>query len=154
DCNTDRAAAGVALIWNDPNEPGYVLNGQDINHHPVSFGVGVKQKLNGDTYNAIDGMVHPDDIGVEGGVNSPMPGLAGQVFSDPAPLPSGGKLDLTHWRGGCGREPLTAAPYAGIPYGSWGYDHGVNGGLGFSHVYMHRSDVTTVCANLYDVHGG
>ena len=28
DCNTDRAGHGVAVIWNDANEPGYPVTGR------------------------------------------------------------------------------------------------------------------------------
>src|SRR5690349_4609507 len=53
DCNTDRAAAGLAMIWNDPTETGYT-----VSKGAVSAGVGVASK-NGSWAdpNAIDGMV-------------------------------------------------------------------------------------------------
>jgi hypothetical protein len=41
---------------------------------------------------------------------------------------------------------------AGHPWGSWGYEK--NSGLGYSHHFASRSDVTSVCASFYDVHGG
>jgi uncharacterized repeat protein (TIGR01451 family) len=257
DCNTDRAGAGVSLIWNDPNEPGYTLTGKDVHGNNISYGVGVAQRTNGDTYNAIDGTVHPADLGLQGGAGSSMPGLPSQVFHDVAPLPSGSAQDVQHWRGGCGREPLDVtativgtvthtsgasgsttipvastagmavndhvtiagnsnsalntnsyqitaltattitakggpggptisgtggtaddvdatsrdqadqkanptkddagvgcAHYCGIPWGSWGYNQAFNNGLGYAHTYVHASDISTVCVNMYDVHGG
>src|SRR5215210_2703220 len=39
DCNTDRAGTGVAIIWNDPTDPGNPLTGT-INGSSVTFGVG------------------------------------------------------------------------------------------------------------------
>src|SRR5262249_26276598 len=43
---------------------------------------------------------------------------------------------------------------ASEPWGSWGYEKSDGVGVGYSHVFRSRSDVTTVCANFYDVHGG
>src|SRR6185436_14969301 len=40
----------------------------------------------------------------------------------------------------------------GHPWGSWGYT--VNSGKGYAHTYAKISDLTTVCVNYYDVHGG
>jgi hypothetical protein len=95
---------------------------------------------------------------------------SGQAFVDPA---SNSPNDFATWKGGCGREPTTATASqgtnpertgnscgttpastvcSGYPWGSWGYEK--NGGLGYSHNYAKRSDLTTVCANFYDVHGG
>jgi hypothetical protein len=93
---------------------------------------------------------------------------SGQAFVDPSPPDPN---SFASWKGGCGREPLTATaskdtnpeatglPCAnntttcsGHPWGSWGYEK--NGGQGYSHHYASLSDVTTVCVNFYDVHGG
>jgi hypothetical protein len=96
---------------------------------------------------------------------------SGQTFVDPA---SNNPNDFATWKGGCGREPLTSTgpavsggsgnadfinsacagggACATHPWGSWGYEK--NGGLGYSHHFAQRSDVTTICANFYDVHGG
>ena len=53
-------------------------------------------------------MVHPSDLGnlAEG-----YPGLTGQTFADPT-VPSTGvptNTEVSAWKGGCGREPLTTA---------------------------------------------
>src|SRR5262249_9098984 len=95
---------------------------------------------------------------------------SGQAFVDPA---SNSPSDFATWKGGCGREPITATASldgnpestnnacgttpsstvcAGYPWGSWGYEK--TGGLGYAHHFAKRSDLTTVCANFYDVHGG
>jgi hypothetical protein len=167
-----------------------VYNGFLISQGSVSAYVGTKDAT---TLDPIDRMAHPVDRGnqiegyTQGTWQSTTQGYAanangdypqGQQFADPAPpQASGGAITNTQvnaWKGGCGREPLTATPSkvaagpggeptglscstgttecSGHPWGSWGYEK--NGGLGYSHVYRSRSDVTTVCANFYDVHGG
>jgi hypothetical protein len=175
DCNFDRAATGEGLIWTDPNSPGYT-----VTKGSVTAGVGVQSSTDG---NLQDQMVHPVDRGnqVEGYTSGTWTSTAqgyttntagdfpqGQAFADPTP-PS--PNSYTSWKGGCGREPLTATaskftnPEAtgltcanntttcsGHPWGSWGYEK--NGGLGYSHHFARRADVKTVCANFYDVHGG
>jgi hypothetical protein len=114
-------------------------------------------------------MVHPADLG---NVAEGYPGLASQTFNDPTP-PGIGSTQLDAWRGGCGREPLTAtsSPGPGVaanpsgktcadgtttcngePWGSWGYD--VNSGLGYTHTFAKLSDIKQICVNMYDVHGG
>jgi hypothetical protein len=177
DCNFDRAATGVGIIWNDPNSPGFT-----VTKGSVSAGVGVASSTDG---NAVDPMVHPVDLGnvpqgyTAGTWQSTTQGYptnasgdypSGQTFNDPA---SNNPNDFASWKGGCGREPLTSTgpsgsaglgaeginsacagggSCSGHPWGSWGYLK--NSGLGYSHHYAQRSDVTTVCANFYDVHGG
>lgn len=144
DCNFDRAGAGVAMIWNDPTETGYLLS-----KGSVSAQVGIKTK-NGSWAdpNPLDAMVHPVD---RGKIPAPsQPGVTGQQFVDPTPPATGlpTAANATAWKGGCGREPLTATPFAGHPYGSWGYE------TFYSHTFRSASDITKVCANFYDVHGG
>jgi len=195
DCNFDRAATGVGMIWNDPTEPGFtVIKGT------ISAGVGVlslrgttppageNAKAFPDTSNTVDQMVHPVDRGnqVEGytsgtfqsttaGYSSNAAGdfPFGQAFSDPA-TPGPTTANVMQWRGGCGRELLTSTasnsnPFgeataltcangtttcSGHPWGSWGYEK-VTGGLrGYAHTYAQRRDITQVCVNFYDVHGG
>ncbi|HVA85072.1 MAG TPA: hypothetical protein VNF73_02015 [Candidatus Saccharimonadales bacterium] len=161
DCNFDRAGAGVAIIWNDPTETGYT-----ISHNGVTAQVGIQSK-NGSWAdpNALDQMVHPSDLGnvPEGYTAAGTDYPTGQQFANPS---SNNPADFASWFGGCGREPLTAtasktggascgdgtADCSGRPWGSWGYD--VNGGLGYSHTFRTVTDISTVCANFYDVHGG
>ena len=107
DCNFNRAANGLSMIWNDSTETGYTMTGKT-----VSAAVGVKSK-NGSWLdpNEIDGMVHPVDRGniPEGlpGVAKP-PFAANQTFNDPEPPQAAGQPHPTStWRGGCGREPLS-----------------------------------------------
>jgi hypothetical protein len=259
DCNFDRAATGVGIIWNDPNGAartrtigtatrsgttvtittttaqtfdvgdritvagvaggtGYngspfvvsarsntslkytsagtgsgsggtvtdldIFNGFKVQNSPITGYVGTKTAT---PANSVDQMVHPVDLGnqVEGyssgtwtstvqGYTTNTDGdyPSSQQFVDPSP--SGiTNTQVAAWKGGCGREPLTATASngsnsertgnncgtspasttcAGHPWGSWGYQK--NDGLGYSHHFAKRSDLTTVCANFYDVHGG
>src|SRR6266511_1051178 len=177
DCNFDRAATGVAMIWSDPTESGY-----NITKGVISENVGVKTKNVGGQWptdpNALDPMVHPVDRGnqVEGYTVAGTDYPAGQSFVDPSPAGITA-TQLNAWRGGCGRQPLAATASKGAnaertgqtcangttdcanhPWGSWGYEK--NGGLGYSHTYLKtlpngQSGLPTrVCANFYDVHGG
>src|SRR5438093_236984 len=195
DCNFDRAATGVGMIWNDPTEPGFT-----VTKAPISAGVGIAAIRSGtapagenpnaypDTYNTVDEMVHPVDRGnqaegyTSGTFKSTTQGYStsaagdfpsGQRFSDPAsPAPTNANLAL--WRGGCGRELLTSMgsksdPFgeamsltcangtttcSGHPWGSWGYEKVTGMARGYSHTYAQRRDISQVCVNFYDVHGG
>src|SRR5439155_13301444 len=72
DCNSDRNGAGIAIVWNDPKDPGY----------PVSNGGGVEVGSTAET----DNVVHPSDADQAGqSVND---------VSDPSQYAS--------WRSGCG----------------------------------------------------
>jgi uncharacterized repeat protein (TIGR01451 family) len=168
DCNFDRAGTGVGIIWNDSTEPGYT-----VSKGAISASVGISKLRSGDTVNQVDEMVHPVDRGnqVEGytvaGVDYP----AGQAFADPAPAAPPTAAQVAAWKGGCGREPLTATASKGAnaertgrscadgtvacadhPWGSWGYEK--NTGLGYSHTYLKSALPSKVCVNFYDVHGG
>src|SRR5439155_965620 len=97
----------------------------------------------------------------------------GQAFSDPA-TPGPTTANVMQWRGGCGRELLTATgsnsnPFgeataltcangtttcSGHPWGSWGYEKVTGTMRGYAHTYAQRRDITQVCVNFYDVHGG
>jgi hypothetical protein len=166
DCNLDRAGAGVGIVWNDPTEPGYL-----VTKGSISLGVGISKLRAGDTVNKVDQMAHPSDLGnkAEG-----YPGYTGtytQTFNDPAPNPN----NYASWKGGCGREPLSATDSpgplaaanpsgascgeklqnsgagstdcAGHPWGSWGYTKA------YSHTYLADQLPSKVCVNFYDVHG-
>jgi hypothetical protein len=166
-CNFDRAGVGVAVAWNDPTEPGYVVDKANI-----SVAVGVSSLRGGDTVNTIDRMIHPVDRGnrAEGYTVAGKDYPAGQRFVDPTP-PRPTKANVKAWRGGCGRQPLSATASkgtnpdrshkrcatgntscAGHPWGSWGYEK--NSGKGYSHTFANREDISKVCVIFYDVHGG
>jgi uncharacterized repeat protein (TIGR01451 family) len=168
DCNVDRAGAGVGIVWNDTTEPGYtVMKGA------ISAGVGISKLRGGDAVNQIDELVHPSDRGnvVEGytvaGTDYPLT----QKFVDPGAGAPPTAAQTAAWKGGCGREPMTATASKGTnpertglscangtpncldrPWGSWGYEK--NGGLGYSHTYLTTALPDKVCVNFYDVHGG
>jgi len=168
DCNFDRAATGVGIIWGDPTEPGFT-----VSKGAISAEIGIKTLRAGDVDNQVDQMVHPVDRGnqVEGytvaGTDYPLT----QAFVDPAPSAPPSAAALAAWRGGCGRQPLTATASKGAnpertgqtcangtvacsghPWGSWGYEK--NAGLGYSHTYLANQLPSKVCVNFYDVHGG
>jgi uncharacterized repeat protein (TIGR01451 family) len=168
DCNFDRAGTGVGVIWNDTTEPGYTVSKGNI-----SAGVGISRLRGGDAVNQVDRMVHPADRGnqVEGYTVAGTDYPAGQQFLDPLPVAAPGAAQVAAWKGGCGREPLTATASKGThpertgktcadgtatcadhPWGSWGYE--TNGGRGYAHTYVKTALPSKVCVNFYDVHGG
>jgi hypothetical protein len=177
DCNFDRAGIGVGIIWNDPNAPGYT-----VTKGSITAGIGVMSSTDGNVVDQMVHPVDRGNVpqGYTAGTwTSTTQGYTtntagdypqGQEFVDPSPP---NPNSYTSWKGGCGREPLSSTGPAGTsglgaegvnlacagggscagrPWGSWGYD--VHGGLGYSHHYAASSDVTSVCANLYEVHGG
>ena len=172
DCNTDRAATGVGIIWNDPTEPGYVVPGGDASN---AVGISVLRAA-GNGANVVDQMVHPVDRGnvPEGYIAAGTDYPTGQAFLDPVPPDP---ASFAAWRGGCGRLPLAATASKGShadrtgqtcangtlnclghPWGSWGYEKT------YSHTYekIQSSGPNAgksglpgkVCVNFYDVHGG
>jgi hypothetical protein len=177
DCNFDRAGIGVGIIWNDPNSPGYT-----VTKGSITAEVGVRSSTDGnavdqmvhpaDRGNVAQGHTAGTWTSTTQGYTTNTAGdyPRGQKFLDPSPA---NPNSYSSWKGGCGREPLSSTgpagssglgaeglnlacagggACAGHPWGSWGYETG--GGLGYSHHYAARSDVTSVCANFYDVHGG
>jgi hypothetical protein len=172
DCNFDRAATGVGVIWNDPTEPGYT-----VSKGAISAAVGISSLRAGDTLNKVDQMVHPADRGnvVEGYTVAGTDYPTGQQFADPVPSASPTAAQVAAWKGGCGRELLTATASkgsdpersqktcadgtttcSGHPWGSWGYEksNGVGKPVGYSHTYLTTALPSKVCVNFYDVHGG
>jgi len=166
DCNIDRNGTGVGIIWNDPTEPGYT-----VSNGAISAGVGISSLRAGDTVNQVDQMVHPADRGnvPEGYTVAGTDFPVAQQFVDPAPAGITA-TQLAAWRGGCGRQPLTATASkpghaersgatcangtttcSGHPWGSWGYEK--NGGKGYAHTYLKSALPDKVCVNFYDVHG-
>ena len=162
DCNVDRAATGVGIIWNDTTEPGFL-----VSKNGVTAEVGVKTPRA--TFpNPVDQMVHPVDRGniPEGYVLPVGPSVfgfpSGQAFSNPTPS----DISSATWRGGCGRLPLTdtashpgndeasgqtcangSTDCANLPWGSWGYE------TPYTHTYLKSALPTQMCVNFYDVHG-
>jgi hypothetical protein len=145
DCNTDRAGAGFAVDWNDPDDPGFVvttLNG-------VTIDVGSSVAVNG---NAVDNVVHPTPGAVQFG---------GSGKDTDVALPSQWAL----WRGGCGTDTRDLGGDSNNdPEGIWGprahvlNASGVDTGsqTGITHTYRDTSIANglQICALMYDVHTG
>jgi hypothetical protein len=177
DCNFDRGGIGVGIIWNDPNSPGY-----SVTKGSITAAVGVRSSTDGNVVDQMVHPADRGNVpqGHTAGTwtsttqayttNTAGDYPQGQYFVDPSPP---NPNSYANWKGGCGREPLSSngpagssglgaegvnlacaggGSCAGHPWGSWGYE--INGGLGYSHHYAARSEVTSVCANFYDVHGG
>ena len=101
DCNFDRAATGVGMIWNDPTESGFT-----VTKGTISAGVGVmtlrgttpsageNPKAYPDTSNTVDEMVHPVDRGNQ------VEGYSSGTSSRPATRPARAR---TSTRGGASR---------------------------------------------------
>ena len=172
---TGGSAPNVA-ITTTTNGAAPVFNGYLLSSGGISAYIGTSTATTGAAVNLQDQMVHPVDRGnvpegyTLGGTDYP----AGQAFFDPSPP---NVTATSTWRGGCGREPLTATAEksaahpdhtglscstgdtscAGHPWGSWGYEK--NGGKGYSHTYLKTlPDGTSglpdrICVNFYDVHG-
>jgi hypothetical protein len=91
DCNTDRAGAGVAVNWFDPQDRGFHVgffdpNGGALNNTPGGpddFGVGA---TGADGLNPVDDVVHPTE-------NDTGTGAVVDIASPSA---------FASWRGGCG----------------------------------------------------
>lgn len=133
DCNVDRAGAGIAIVWNDPKEPGFPVDGGG------GVEAGVAQVANG--LNSVDDTVHPADLGdaVNGGTGAP-----GQQYNNVS-SPS----EYASWKGGCGTY-MNPWPKNQTPQGTFGYD----GTAGYTHTYQSKDDVSKICVVTYDVHGG
>lgn len=133
DCNTDRAGAGYAIDWSDPNDTGFLL--ANLNSTDIFVGSTGSNGLN-----PYDQAVHvtPNDTGA----------TAINDINDPA--------NWASWRSGCGK--YQAGTYvdkngthnATFSQGTWGP---------ISHTYSTPngpSDLAglQICAVTYDVHPG
>src|SRR5262245_16241926 len=145
DCNTDRAGAGFAVDWNDPDDPGFVvttLNG-------ITSDVGSSVAANG---NAIDNVVHPTPGAAQ---------LGGTGKDTDVATPT----QWAQWRGGCGTFTRDIGGDSSFdPEGIWGPrahvldGNGVDTGpqLGIKHTYKDTAIANglQICALMYDVHTG
>jgi uncharacterized repeat protein (TIGR01451 family) len=172
DCNINRAGAGVAVNWFDPQDRGFHVAFFNVNGGaadttpggPDDFGVG---STNATGLNSVDDVVHPteNDTGTGAVVD----------ITDPA--------DFANWRGGCGvfssdtvlvnNNNVLSYTTATVSHGNFGHaapgstdasgapfdnptppsDPSLRGAL-LQHVYASKADVTMACALMYDVHGG
>ena len=157
------AGVGISVLRATGNDDGAIgnvpANTIDRMVHPVDRG---NQAT--DTYKDFNGVTQHDTNAPQPGPSAPgsSTGPTGQTFTDPFP-PGITTTQLAQWRGGCGRVPITTPcgidnDAIGDPCGSWGYEkvYTASDGTvhqGYAHTFASRKDVTTVCANFYDVHG-
>jgi hypothetical protein len=158
-----------------------VYNGYPVTKDAITGYIGTKDATApaGHT-NPADRMVHPVDRGnvPEGYTAAGTDYPASQAFLDPSPPNTAA---TSTWKGGCGRQPLTAVASqgshpdktgrncattpastvcSGHPWGSWGYEKVAGTHVGYSHTYLKKlPDGTSglpdrICVNFYDVHGG
>lgn len=173
DCNLNRAGAGVAVNWFDPQDRGFHVAFFNVNGGspdttaggPDDFGVG---STGADGLNPLDSAVHPTENDTGSG--------AVVDITDPS--------NFANWRGGCGvyssdtilvKDKNTGAlsySTATVSHGNFGRatpgstdisgapfndptppsSPSLQGAL-LQHVYASKADVTKVCAVMYDVHG-
>ncbi len=171
DCNTNRAGAGVAVNWFDPQDRGFHVAFFNVNGGvadttaggPDDFGVG---STGASGLNNIDNVVHPteNDTGTGAVVD----------ITDPS--------NFANWRGGCGlystdtilvnNNNVLSYTTGTVSHGNFGNvapgstdssgaafdnptpptDPSLRGAL-LQHVYESKADVTMACALMYDVHG-
>ena len=129
DCNNDRAGAGFAIVWNDPNDHSNPLVGK-VNGANMTFFVGT----------ASDNVVHA----------TPQL-IAGRAAADDSKVTDPSLYQL--WRGGCGVYlPHTNAvlPDGSVKSGSW--NQGTWGPISHTYAASVKGPIS-VCPIMYDVHG-
>ena len=172
DCNTDRAGAGVAVNWFDPQDRGFHLAFFDAGGGPVDktpggpddFGVGA---TGADGLNPTDDVVHPteNDTGTGAVVDITDPGGfaswrggCGVFSSDTVLVNNKGSLSYTTAtvsHGNFGRATPSSTDTSGTPFDNpTPPSSPARQGALLEHVYASKSDVTQVCAVMYDVHPG
>ena len=154
DCNFDRAAEGVGIIWNDPTETGFTVTqghrspSRSASRRRTSAACGRPTRTRSTRWctrstAATRSRATPSRAPIT------RPRRPSPTRAPPASRPT----QLNAWRGGCGRQPLTATASKGSnpertgqtcgnggilcsthPWGSWGYEK--NGGLGYAHTYL------------------
>jgi uncharacterized repeat protein (TIGR01451 family) len=174
-CNEDRAGAGVAVDWGDPKEPGNPLGATvKVGTTTKAIAVGVaKETTNTTKLNSVDNVVHPTENDTGSG-----------VVADITQAQLEEKEGFKKWRGGCGvftednffkssedakNEKTTKGKVA---HGNFGKVESLEKdsegnlfenplppaspqqGARLKHVYASASDLKTICAVMYDVHGG
>jgi uncharacterized repeat protein (TIGR01451 family) len=172
DCNTDRAGAGIAVNWFDPQDRGFHVGFFNVSGGttdttaggPDDFGVGATG-ANG--LNPADDVVHPteNDTGDGAVVDITDPsnfadwrGGCGVFSSDTVLVNNQGTLsytteDVAH--GNFGKATPSSVDFSGTPFNdpTPPSDPSLQGAV-LQHVYASKADVTKVCALTYDVHPG
>ena len=127
DCNGDRAGAGYAVDWNDPNQAGNHVT--TLNSQSIDVGAAAAN-----AFNPPDDEVHP----------TPADPGSFALFNDPFYTnvpPTKTDLANNNWKSGCG----TFDPVNVFNSGTWGP---------LSHTYTVAAldQGTTICTLVYDVH--
>jgi uncharacterized repeat protein (TIGR01451 family) len=171
DCNLNRAGAGVAANWFDPNDRGFHVAFFNINGGtadttpggPDDFGVGA---TGASGLNTADDVVHPTENDTGTGAVADITDPSGfadwrggcGVFSDDTILVNdNGSLSYTTEtvsHGNFGRATPSSTDVSGTPFSdpTPPSDPSLQGAL-LHHVYESKDDVTQVCSLMYDVHG-
>jgi uncharacterized repeat protein (TIGR01451 family) len=134
DCNTDRAGAGYAMDWNDPNDAGYPIG---------ATGISV-------------GSLNPSGFAGNTDGNTVQPTPSGNDPSNPASVTAvASPNDFANWRGGCGEVStgtITGWNKGGNPPTS--FSQGYWGPISHTYVGAPKDLPAEVCAVTYDVHPG
>ena len=172
DCNSNRAGAGVAVNWFDPQDRGFHVAFFNISGGVPNltaggsddFGVG-STGANG--LNPADDAVHPteNDTGTGAVVDITDPanfadwrGGCGVFSSDTVLVNTNGVLSYTTAtvsHGNFGQATPSSMDVSGTPFNdpTPPSDPSLQGAL-LEHVYASKADVTMACALMYDVHAG
>ena len=134
DCNTDRAGAGYAIDWNDPNDAGYAI---------ANTGVSVgSQNPHGFAANTDANVVQPTPS-----ANDPSNPAAVRKVSTPSAYAS--------WGGGCGKVSTgTVTGWQGGGNPPTSFSQGYWGPISHTYVGAPSALPNQVCAVTYDVHKG
>ncbi len=134
DCNTDRAGAGYAMDWYDPNDAGYAIGNTGISvgsQNPSSFAA-----------NTDGNVVQPTPS-----ANDPSNPSAVQTVSTPA--------DYASWGGGCGKVSTgTVTGWQGGGNAPTSFSQGFWGPISHTYVGAPSDLPSKVCTITYDVHPG
>jgi uncharacterized repeat protein (TIGR01451 family) len=134
DCNTDRAGAGYAIAWSDPNDAGYPLGNTGIS-------VG-SQNPHGFAANTDANVVQPTPS-----AKDPSNPAAVRTVSTPASFKS--------WGGGCGRFSTgTITGWKGGGAAPTTFSQGFWGPISHTYVGSPATLPSKICAVTYDVHPG
>jgi uncharacterized repeat protein (TIGR01451 family) len=134
DCNTDRAGAGYAIAWDDPNDAGYPLGNTGIS-------VG-SQNPHGLAANTDANVVQPTP-----GAHDPSNPADVRTVTSPSAYKS--------WGGGCGKFSTgTITGWKGGGAGPTSFSQGFWGPISHTYIGSPANLPGTICAVTYDVHAG
>jgi hypothetical protein len=165
-CNENRAGAGVAVDWFDPSDPGFELGASvTIEGKSVPIAVGGV----GDNSNAADNVVHPteNDTGAGSVVDvakaseyKSWRGGCGvfttdKFFKSSEAAKKGETTEGVVAHGNFGKVAPGETDFEGNPFvNPTPPSSSTLQGAQLKHTYLHASEVTRICAVMYDVHPG